>query len=709
MPIPFSNPQGGAQSQADLLSELMGGKPGGRQTSFGGMVLRYAEILRRGWWVMVLTAAIALGVAAWYIFQKAPDYQSTGRILISGRISLPGSQGEVYSQELGNYFGDQVELMQSQIVQDKTRDHVLAEHPGMKDMKVKLEVKQQPQASILILNAISSSSAYSQAYLDALMEEYENTKKEMHLQTSQTTLTAITGELKTLESSLQDDEAELLNFRKENNIGYLQEEGTSAGTYLAGLEKKLATLKTEYDLLSRLGVDQNIDRRSQGTLDESVPLVQGEVTGQTGPLADYIKAKQQIALLQARIADYSINLKPKHPIIVGLTNQITLQKRLMDAYLDQIKSQLDAEKQSYQVQIENTEQQIKEWQTKALDLSERMATYDKLKAKYDRSKDLYDRLLTSLQSVDVNKNIDQDIVTILEKASPPKPIKLGMPAAFGGALLIGLLAGFGILILHDQVDDKLKSTRNFQEHFSEPIIGRVAYEPEPANVLAGEDSRHAFAESFSNLRSSLLYLPYKNGRPKSLLVTSAQPNEGKSTVASNLAVSLSVAGSKVLLVDADLRRGRVAEIFNLPNGRGLSTILMGQLGIRDAILRGSEPNLDIVPRGKAISHPGRYLLGQTMDRFVAEMKGLYDYIIFDSCPILAADDTTSLAPKLDATLFVVRIGASSMHASRKSLELLYDRQVNVLGAVLNVVPSTGEEYSYYNYAGYYNKKESEAV
>lgn len=703
------NPRNGAQNQAELLSELLGGKQGG-QTNFGGMVLRYAEILRRGWWVMVLASALALAVAAWYIFQKAPDYQSTGRILISGRISLPGAGDQgVYNEQLGNYFGDQIELMQSEIVQARARDLVLSAHPEMKNIKVKLEVKQQPQASILILNAISSSAGYSQAYLDALMEGYQNTKKEMHLQTSQTTLTAITAELNTLEKSLQEDEAEMLAFRKDNNIGYLEEEGTSAGTYLAGLEKKMATLKTEYDLLSRLDVDQNIQRRQQGSLDESVSLVQGDVTGRAGPLADYIKAKQEIALLQARIDDYSQNLRPKHPIIIALNNQITLEKRLIDAYRDQMVSQLAAEKESYQVQIDNTDAQIKEWQAKALDLSERMATYDKIKGKYDRAKDLYDRLLTSLQNVDVNKNIDQDIVTILEKASASKPIKLGMPAAFGGALLIGLLAGFGILILHDQIDDKLKSTRSFQEHFSEPIIGRVAFEPEPAKVLAAEDSRHAFAESFSNLRSSLLYLPYKNGRPKALLVTSAQPNEGKSTIASNLAVSLSVTGAKVLLVDADLRRGRIAGIFDIPDGRvGLSSVLMGQSGVGDAIRRTGEQHLDIMPRGKAIAHPGRFLLGQLMDRFVAEMKDQYDYIIFDSCPILAADDTTSLAPKLDATIFVVRIGESSMHASRKSLELLYDRQVNVLGAVLNVVPSGGEEYSYYNYAGYYHaKKETE--
>jgi len=708
MPAPFSTPQTGPENRADLLSSLLGGKSGSN-TTFGGLVLRYVDILRRGWWVPVLTVAIALGVAAWYIFQKAPDYQSTGRILISGKISLPGTQG-VYREEVNNFFGDQIELMQSESVQKRTESRVLAAHPEMWNAKIKLEVTHEPNASILILKAVSASSAYCQVYLDALMEEYQDTKKEMHLETSQTTLTAITSELNTLETDLQEDETELLAFRKENNVGYLQEEDTSAGAYLAGLERKLASLGTEYDLLSQLDVDQNVERRQEAPVDESLSLVQGSVTGQAGPLADYMRAKQQIALLRARVADYSQYLKPKHPIIMGLNNQITLQERLIAAYRDQTKSELAAEQESYRIQIENTKSQIKEWQVKALDLSERMAKYDKIKGKWDRSKELYDRLLTGLQSVDVNKNIDQDVVTVLQKAANPMPIKVGMPAAFGGALFIGFLAGFGILILLDQIDDKIKSTRSFQDHFPEPIIGRVAFEPAPGKVLAGEDPRHAFAESFSNLRSSLLYLPYKNGRPKTLLVTSAQPNEGKSTIASNLAVSLSVTGAKVLLVDADLRRGRVADIFNLPSGKwGLSAILTGQVGISDSILHANEPNLDIVPRGKALSHPGRYLLSQMMDRFVSEIKNQYDYIIFDSCPILAADDTTSLAPKLDATLFVVRIGASSMQSCRKSLELLYSRQVTVLGAILNVVPSTGEEYSYYNYAGYYNSKESEAT
>ena len=671
------------------------------------MMLRYLEILRRGWWVLVLAIAIAVGVAAWYIFQKPPDYQSTGRILISGKISLPG-QG-IYREEVNNYFGDQIELIQSEIVQKRTEARILAAHPEMWNDKVKLDVKQQPNASILILKAVGGSPKYCQVYLDALMDEYQSTKKEMHLETSQTTLTAITAELNTLETELQEDESEMLAFRKENNVGYLQEEDTSAGAYLAGLERKLASLETEYELLSQLNVDQNVERRQAAPTDESISLVQGAVTGQSGPLGDYMKAKQQIALLRARVADFSQYLKPKHPIIVALNGQITLEERLIDAYREQSKSELAAQQESYRIQIENTKSQIKEWQVKALDLSERIAKYDKIKGKYDRSKDLYDRLLTSLQSVDVNKNIDQDVVTVLEKASSPEAIKLGMPSVFGGALLIGVLVGFGILVLHDQIDDKLKSTRSFQDHFAEPIIGRVSQEPSPGEVLAAEDSRHAFAESFSNLRSSLLYLPYKNGRPKTLLITSAQPSEGKSTIASNLAVSLAVTGAKVLLVDADLRRGRVADIFDVPSNKGLSTILMGQIGISDAIIHVSNSKLDILPRGKSISHPSKYLLSQAMDLFVDEMKKRYDYVVFDTCPILAADDTTSLAPKLDATLFVIRIGTSSMHASRKSLELLYSRQVTVLGAILNAVPSTGEEYSYYNYAGYYHSNESEAA
>lgn len=701
----FTSAPPGASTQVDPLAELFGGKSGGKSNLLTS-VLHYREVLKRNWWVLALCASIALGGGSWYVFQKKPTYLSAGRIMVSGKVSLP--DGAIYSEELSNFFGTQLELMRSEIVQKRAKARVLALNPGMQPVEVELQVGQQPKASIFILAATSDDPGYSQAYLNAIMDEYINVKREMRTTNSETTLSAITGELKNLEKVLQADEAELLAFRKDNNLGYLQEEGNGAGSYLAALEKKLATLKTEYELLTRLEVDQNVERRQRATPDEAIAPSRDGISSQFGPLAEYMKARQQIELVRARLADFGQYLRPKHPIIVSLNNELALQQRLISTYREQSKTHLAAERESISVQIENLESQIKEWQVKALDLSLRLAQYEKIKGRYDRSKNLYDRLLGSMQSVDVNKNINQDLVSILEKASNARPVKPGAVKVIGGTLFVGLLLGVGIVLLMDQLDDKMKTTAAYQAHFSERIVGQVVREPESQTLLAPDDPRHGFAESFSNLRSALFFLPYHNARPKTLLVTSALPSEGKSTVSSNLAVTLAAGGSKVLLIDADLRRGRLSERFEVSKSHlGFTGVLTEQVGFQQAIIPSGFADLDFIPRGKGMMQPSRYLLGPLMDQFIAEMQSAYDFVIFDSCPVLAADDTTSFASKLDATLFVIRIGASSVRSCRKALEFLYNRQVNVLGTVLNAVDSSSAEYDYYRYSDYYDTKAAE--
>jgi capsular exopolysaccharide synthesis family protein len=700
----------GAQNNVDLDAFLGSGKPADKSVLLNS-ILHYRELLLRGWWILLLTFGIALGIGAWYLFEKHPKYQSEGLIMVAGKVSLP--DGAIYSEELSNFFGTQIELMKSEAVRTRALSRLEAQHPELKPVDAKLVVGQQPNASIFGLSVTSDEPAYSQAYLDATMQAYMDIKREMRSDTSESTLSALTAELANLEKTLKTEDDAILAFKKDNNIGYLQDEGNAAGTYLAGLERKLASLKTEYDLLNRLSVDQNIDRREQISLpDDAADADQTAGTAQVGAAADYMKARQQIELLKARLADYSVDMRPQHPFIVELNRELALYQRLIATYSEQSAEQLAGEKESFRVQIENLESQITEWQAKALDSSERLGRYEKLQGDWDRTKALYDRLLTSMQSVDVNKNIDQDMVSILESATASHPVKLGVPEVIAAACMAGLVIGVGIILLMDQLSDRMKTTASFMAHFSERILGQIGEESGNSAVLAQDDPRHLLVESFSHLRSALTFLPYyKSGRPKTLLVTSAVPSEGKSTVASNLAVTLAAGGTRVLLVDADLRRGRIAQAFNLQYGnqRGFSSVLTGEMNAHDTILTSDYPYLDIIPRGRNLPQPSRYLVGPVMDAFLAQMTSQYDFVIFDSCPVLVADDTTSFAPKVDATLFVVRMSLSSARSSRKALEFLYNRQVNVLGVVLNGVTATGGEHGYYEYSDYHDKPSVTAV
>ena len=194
----------------------------------------------------------------------------------------------------------------------------------------------------------------------------------------------------------------------------------------------------------------------------------------------------------------------------------------------------------------------------------------------------------------------------------------------------------------------------------------------------------------------------KGPRPKTLLITSSVPNEGKSTISSNLAITMALSGARTLLIDGDLRRGAIREAFGISSKIGFSEVLKQEVNWREVVVPTSYPNLFLLPRGKTLAQPSEHLLRDSTDSLLKEIYNHYDYIIIDSSPVLAADDSTSLAPKIDATLFVVRLSYTSARLTRKSLELLYNRQVNVPGVILNFVDTSLPEYYYYQYSEYYN-------
>jgi capsular exopolysaccharide synthesis family protein len=258
--------------------------------------------------------------------------------------------------------------------------------------------------------------------------------------------------------------------------------------------------------------------------------------------------------------------------------------------------------------------------------------------------------------------------------------------------------------LLDRIDDRMASFGEFQHHFSENVLGQIPKEKVKGKItlLQPDDARHIFSESYRNVRSSIFFMPHEGPRPKTILITSAVPNEGKSTISSNLAITLALSGARTLLIDADLRRGTIREIFGLSSKIGFSEVLKQEVNWREVVVPTAYPSLFILPRGKTLSQPSEHLLRDSTDALIKEIYKHYDYIIIDSSPVLAADDTTSFAPKIDATLFVVRLSYTSARLTRKALELLYSRQVNVTGVILNFVDTSLPEYYYYQYSEYYN-------
>ena len=561
------------------------------------------------------------------------------------------------------------------------------------------------------------------------MEEYINLKKEMAEQTSDLTIAGLTDQMLRLEPEMQRDDDEVSSFLSTNSTAILGG-ANGVGNYLTLLYQELGNAQSQYDLLKSMTLDQNlllgqgqslvlggpgvtdIGAAANPTADEQT-LVNAGVPGQTGQTVpetigmEYLTVKQQILLLKADRDRYAQYLKPEHPQMVALDEAIERLGRILDIYRAQSVEQLDAEKSSLALQITNLEKQTELWGRQNLDLNRKTAQYGRLKAKSQRVQELYDSLLATLDTLDVNKDINPETVTIYQSASDPVPdtawIEKDLVIAGVGGLVLSLL----VLMLMDRLDDRMNSFVELQEAFDEEVLGQIPRERAPGKsmlpLLQTDDERHSLVESYRNLRSSLLYMAETGTRPRTLLVTSSVPGEGKTMTTANLAITLAISGARVLLVDADLRKGNLHNRFNIKPDSGLSEILSQGTNWRQAVKETYVPKLHLLPRGAATQRSSEFFMGTGMQQFLQESSKEYDYVLIDTAPVMAVDDVTSLAPRVDGVIFVIRAEFTSARVSHAALDMLHQRKARILGLVFNSVRSSAADYHYYKYRDYYNK------
>ena len=670
---------------------------------------RYSLLLKKYWWLPVLLLSASLLVQGVRYFLGEPLYVSTGRMMVSPRIMT--GEAAVYTEELSNYFGTQVSLMQSEAIKSRATASVESAHPDLKGILPDLVVQQEPKASIFILKVTSPDPKYSQLFADACMSEFLEFKREMRGETSQKTVDAVAKQLAELEKAISGLDQKIFLFKQENNIVFLQEQGNYVGTYLVDLNKQLAELKKEGQLLELMSIDQTLERQMQNS--PETPVKKEEMSGASlveGPQSEYIQTKRQLQRARARLEQLSKYLRPKHPKILGLKDEITRNERKLEIVRQQSQESVTEKRQAIHLQITNLEKLVAESETKALDVGRKMAEYEKMKSERERQQQLYDRLLGTVQNVNVSQDVSQFDVNILERATPALSIKPGFVRSLAIGLGVGLILSGGFLFLLDRFNDRVSTVVELCEHFTEPIYGQVPQETSDADgrlpLLTPQDTRHVYAESFRNIRSSLRFVGGEAKRKnRVILVTSPTPGDGKSTTTANLALTLSFAtDEKVLLIDGDLRRGGLHRLFGLEGEPGLAEVLGGQAEWRKVIQPTPYKNLSFISAGEPAGHPGELFFSAACEALLDELRSEYETIVIDTAPVLAVDDTPSLAPKADGTLIIYRAGRTSCRLMRNSFEALYSRNAKVLGIIFNGVDPKQPEYGYYKYTEYYYSK-----
>ncbi len=668
-------------------------------TKAGVKFYRFKSLIKRRWWVLLLTVSLGLAYEGWVLFNKETRYLSIGKLMVSGGVSS-GDSGR-FSEQWSGFYQTQIKIIVESKVQRQAQQKLEMEKPNLQG-EAKIVAELDPRTNIFLVKGIGSNPEYAKAYVDAVMEEFLNYKRVLRLGRSGVMAENISEEMKRLSDKMDGEEKALQEFMEKNNMIAWTEQKNTAAKFLNDLQTREATLQTELLGLENLSAEELMSRGGSAPQQGGPPASETPYAAELK--AQYIQATQQLIQQRAEYGEKSRIWKPKHPRLITLQQDIaTIERTLKTLELQNQQSSL-SRMSSIKAELESLKSSIASWEEKALEAGRKDFEYKGISGAVARTTGLYEKLASSMTELQV-ADTDTENVQIMESASQARVIPHGVVRHLSTGLVVGLLLGVVILVLLDRTDDRFSSSSEVIEHFSEPILAQIADVQATRTeaglpLLALEDDRYAFAEAFRSLRSSLVFMP-NQGELRSLIVTSSIPGEGKSTIASNLAITMALAGAKVVLVDADLRRGDLAHLFDTDGRTGLSSVLRGEAEWRASLQKTKYPTLDLLPRGPVTNQSSELLLLPTVHTLLADLKANYDLVIFNTSPILATDDTPTLAPNFDGTLMVVRAQFTSARLVHNALNNLYQRQINVLGFILNCVDAEMPDYYYYRYPKYY--------
>jgi len=292
------------------------------------------------------------------------------------------------------------------------------------------------------------------------------------------------------------------------------------------------------------------------------------------------------------------------------------------------------------------------------------------------------------------------ISTLRTATVPTVPTSPNPKSNLALGLLLGLMVGWGLAFLREVLDTKIRSESDVQKVTDASVIARIGYDEDaPQHPLIVQSSPHSHrSEAFRRLRTNLQFLDLDD-RPKTIIVTSSLSGEGKTTTAINLAITLADAGSRVALVDADLRRPSIAEYMGLEGEVGLTTVLIGQADLQDAIQPWGNGSLHVLPSGQVPPNPSELLGSRSMANLLEQLTSAYDMVLIDTPPLLPVTDAAILAKITGGALVVA--AADNLHQQQLTdgLGALQDVGARVLGVVLNrLAHKQTATYSYYDYA-----------
>jgi succinoglycan biosynthesis transport protein ExoP len=393
------------------------------------------------------------------------------------------------------------------------------------------------------------------------------------------------------------------------------------------------------------------------------------------------------------------DLGPNHPDVqrtIKLRDQLN-QK--IDERVNGIITGMEVQVSALYAVVSNSVQKVEEAKSNDMRLAETSRPYFLAKADLDRIKKFRDVLALRMQQESIEVALPREtMVTEVDKAEVnPRPVRPNKPLNVALGIIIGLVVGVGLAFFIEYLDTSVKTIDDVERTLQAPVLGVI---PQNVGYLMEEGADSPHAEAYRVLRTNLLF-SRKDDKLNTVAVVSAGAGEGKSTTVFNLATVFAQGGQRVLMVDSDLRRPTLHKLLNVANNFGLTNYLMKQNSLEEVIQTTGLATLDFMASGKLPSSSLGILNSAQMKDLISELKQRYDYVFFDSPPIMGVSDASILASEVDMTLQVIQYRRYPQPMNVRAKQLIEKVGGNLIGIVLNNINMSQDE-SYYYYSGYYH-------
>nr|NJM03122.1 polysaccharide biosynthesis tyrosine autokinase [Desulfobacula sp.] len=550
---------------------------------------------------------------------------------------------------------------------------------------------------ILQIGYLSDNPAVAMKVADAVAQAFIDVLVDMQMEVSGYSINWMSQKSEIQRKKLEESEQELQEYKKQQDIVTIEDKVTVLPERLADLSKNMTVSETKRkELLAVYNQVKNVRKEQL----ETIPAVVANVSLEA--------INQKIIAADQKISELSKKYGPKHPKMITAKNELEGLKGKKYSELEKVVETIKNEYLLAEENERNLKGLVDQTKFEAERFGDKSIQLGMLQRKVDTNRFLYDALVKKMKERDLTERNQAVNVWIIEKAEFPKiPAKPNKKRNLLLGIVLGLFGGIGLAFFFEYLDNTVKTPEDVEEKYNVPVIGTIDMIKDKKQTVIQTvmgDASSLIAESFKGMRTAVL-LSSADNPPKTLLVSSFTPGEGKSSISASLALSLAHAGKKVLLIDADMRRPVQQKNFNLENTSGLSSFLAG-VSDKDKInFESPVENLYIIPSGPIPPNPSELLSSKKLKEFLSGISSDYDMIIIDTPPLASVTDPVILSKLVDGVILVTWAGKTTYEMLGKGLKQLREVDAPLIGVVLNRFNAKKSGY-YYNYGDYYYSSES---